>query len=153
VLSGDAVLADELVAVVLGMAYERWDRIDELENPHAYVRRMIVNEYLGWRRRVLRTAVRSDVADLLAPAGDHAEAHADHALLVAELGRLPAKQRAALVLRYYEGLSFQEIAEVLGSGENAVRSNVSRALKKLRIELAPESAATPFPVTTQEVGR
>jgi RNA polymerase sigma-70 factor (sigma-E family) len=153
VLSGDAGLADEIVADVLGVAYERWERIGQLDNPHAYVRRMIVNEYLGWRRRALRTAVRSDVGDLIAPAGDHAETHAVHSQLVDELRRLPAKQRAALVLRYYEGLPFDEIARLLGSGENAVRSNVSRALKKLRIELAPDAEPARFPATVQEVSR
>ena len=153
VLSGDPALADEIVADVLGVAYERWERIGRVENPHAYVRRMIVNEYLGWRRRAMRTAVRSDVGDLLAPARDHAEAHAEHSELVDELRRLPAKQRAALVLRYYEGLPFDEIARMLGTGENAVRSNVSRALKKLRVELAPEGEPARFPVAVEEGAR
>jgi len=52
------------------------------------------------------------------------------------------KQRAALVLRYYEGLTFAEIAEVLGTGENAVRSNISRALRRLRVQMADVPAAS-----------
>ena len=153
VLTGRTWPAEDVVSDVLGRAFERWDRIAATDHPHAYVRRMIVNEYLGWRRRAMRTAVRSDVGDLLAPARDHAEAHAEHSELVDELRRLPAKQRAALVLRYYEGLPFDEIARMLGTGENAVRSNVSRALKKLRVELAPEGEPARFPVAVEEGAR
>jgi RNA polymerase sigma-70 factor (sigma-E family) len=155
VLSGDPRLADELVADVLGNAYERWARIGELENPHAYVRKMVVNEYLGWRRRAARTAVRPEIHELVQPVADHADAHAERQQLLGELRRLPPKQRAVLVLRYYEGLPFGDIAELLGCGENAVRSNVSRALRRLRIQLTDESVNADFPVnpTVAEVHR
>jgi len=147
VLSGNAALADELVADVLGNAYERWPRIGELENPHAYVRKMVVNEYLSWRRRAARTAVRPEMNELVEPVADHADAHADRQQLLGELRLLPPKQRAALVLRYYEGMPFGDIAELLGCGENAVRSNVSRALQRLRVQLTDEPADADFPVT------
>lgn len=143
VLYGDPVLADDIVADVLSTAFERWHQVDAADNVHAYVRRMVVNEYLGWRRRAIRTRARSDIADLLAPVADHADAHAEHAALAAELDKLPRKQRAALVLRYYEGLSFGQIGNLLGSGENAVRSNISRALRRLRVELTASEAETP----------
>jgi RNA polymerase sigma-70 factor (sigma-E family) len=138
VLSGDPVLADDILADVLGTAYERWAQVGAADNVHAYVRRMVVNEYLSWRRRRARLSVRADLADVLAPTADHADAHAEHAQLVVELRTLPPKQRAAVVLRYYEGLPFVEIAALLGSGENAIRSNISRALQKLRIQLTEE---------------
>jgi RNA polymerase sigma-70 factor (sigma-E family) len=138
VLCADARLADDVVADALGRAFEKWDRIRVLESPHAYVRKMVLNEYLGWRRRARRTAVRADLADLVDTVPDHADATADHDQLVAEVKRLPAKQRAALVLRYFEGLDYAEIADLLGSGENAVRSNVSRALVQLRIQLTTD---------------
>jgi RNA polymerase sigma-70 factor (sigma-E family) len=147
VLSGSPALADDLVADVLGNAYERWPRIGGLENPHAYVRKMVVNEYLSWRRRAARTAVRPEMHELVEPVADHADAHADRHRLLGELRQLPPKQRAALVLRYYEGLPFSDIAELLGCGENAVRSNVSRALHRLRIQLTDEPADAGFPVT------
>ena len=146
VLSGDPALADDVVADVLGNAYERWSRIGELENPHAYVRKMVVNEYLSWRRRAVRTAVRAELHELVEPVADHADVHADRHELLGELRQLPPKQRAALVLRYYEGLPFSDIADLLGCGENAVRSNVSRALQRLRIQLTGESADADFPV-------
>ena len=138
VLCADAQLADEVVADALGHAFEKWERIRALEHPHAYVRKMVINEYFGWRRRAKRTSVRADLADLIEAAPDHADAAADREYLVAEVKRLPAKQRAALVLRYFEGLSYGEIAALLGSGENAVRSNISRASAQLRIQFAAE---------------
>ena len=62
-------------------------------------------------------------------------ARAEQQGLVDELRALPPKQRAAIVLRYFEGLEFGEIASVLGTGENAVRSNISRGLARLRIQM------------------
>lgn len=135
VLCGDARLAEDVVADVLGRAYEQWSRIGAMEHPHGYVRRMVVNEYLGWRRRRSRTSVLADLEAVATPVADPAVAHAEASALVDELRLLPPKQRAAVVLRYYEGLSFAEIAALLGGGEAAVRSNVSRALARLRIQL------------------
>jgi RNA polymerase sigma-70 factor (sigma-E family) len=145
VLSGDPVLAEEVVADALATAFEQWDRIRCADSPHAYVRKMVLNEYLRWRRRSARMAVRRDVAELLAPVADHADAHADQQRLLVEMRGLPAKQRAAIVLRYYEELSFAEIADLLGSGENAVRSNISRGLRTLRVQLADDPGVASFP--------
>jgi RNA polymerase sigma factor (sigma-70 family) len=61
--------------------------------------------------------------------------------LIDQLAHLPRQQRAALVLRYYEGLSDAEIADVLGCAQSTVRSNASRALATLRIGLTPLPAA------------
>jgi RNA polymerase sigma-70 factor (sigma-E family) len=135
VLCADPRLADDVVSDVLGAAFELWARIGGLENPHAYVRKMVLNEYLGWRRRSRRTAVRADLSELIEAEPDHADAAADRQHLAGELRRLPPKQRAAIVLRYLEGLSFADIAALLGTGENAVRSNVSRGLAQLRVQL------------------
>jgi len=143
VLCGDPVLAQDIVSDVLGTAYEHWDRIAGADNIHAYVRKMVLNEYLGWRRKVSRLVVRSDVADLLESIPDHADASAVAYDLVAELRQLPSRQRAAVVLRYYEGLSFADIASLLGTGEVAVRTNISRALKRLRVQLTDDEAAVP----------
>lgn len=145
VLTGDPVLADDVVSNALTAAYEHWDRVSAADSPNAYVRRMIVNEFLGWRRRWLRVAPWADLEAVSTPLPDHSGAHADHQELVHELRGLPAKQRAAIVLRYYEGLTFAEIAELLGTGENAVRSNISRGLHRLRMSMSdePERADDP----------
>ena len=78
----------------------------------------------------------ADLSELLPPALDN-----ETEQLLDELHSLPPKQRAAIVLRYYEGLSDVEIADVLGAGVMTVRSNISRGLAKLRIQLS-ESLTT-----------
>lgn len=135
VLTGDPVLADDLLADVLSDAFEHWSKVSAANDPHAYVRRMLVNAVAKSRRRRTRTAPWGDLTGVVEPAADHAAAHAEHHRLVAALRRLPPRQRAAVVLRFYEGLSFAEIAEILGTGENAVRSNVSRGLRRLHVQL------------------
>ena len=137
VLSGDARLAEDVVADVLARAYERWPRVAAMEQPYAYVRRMVVNEYLSWWRRARRATTVAELESFIAPVPDHAQAHADRDALARRLTRLPKRQRATLVLRYYEGLSDTEIAAVLGCAESTVRSNAARALAVLRIQLSP----------------
>lgn len=144
VLCGDAQLAEDLVADVLGRTYELWPRISRMETPNGYVRRMIVNDYLSWRRRRRRTVPVADLGDLAGAQPDHAEAHAARDEVAARLAGLPPRQRACLVLRYYDGLTDAEIADVLGCAAATVRSNVSRALTALRIDaVAPLSTTIP----------
>jgi RNA polymerase sigma-70 factor (sigma-E family) len=139
VLSGETWLADDLVSDVLGRAFERWDRIGRTDHPNAYVRRMIVNEYISWHRRLARTAPHADVDVTSASVSDGSEAHAERDEMIRRLGRLPRRQRAAVVLRYYAGLSDRDIAAHLGCREVTVRSQISRALATLRHD--PEAAA------------
>jgi RNA polymerase sigma-70 factor (sigma-E family) len=154
VLTGDPVLADDIVADVLGTAFERWPRVSAADNVHAYVRRMIVNEFLSWRRRHARTSSWADLSAFAGAVPNPNDDDADHRRLVEEMGALPPKQRAAVVLRYYEGLGFDEIARLLGTGENAVRSNISRALQRLRVNLteADEAGQTGQTGQTGEIG-
>jgi RNA polymerase sigma-70 factor (sigma-E family) len=140
VLCGNPVLAEDILTDVLGRAYEQWDRVSAADNVHAYVRRMLVNEYVGWWRRLARTTPAADVDPGSTP--DHAEQHAERTAVVAELAKLPRKQRAVLVLRFYEGLPDDEIAQVLGCRPSTVRSNASRALATLRIGMT-EMTTTP----------
>jgi RNA polymerase sigma-70 factor (sigma-E family) len=139
ILCGDARQAEDIVADVLARAYEKWTRVSGLDQPYAYVRRMVVNEFLSWRRRAGRAFPVARLDDLVDAEPDHALAHADRDALIDQLATLPRQQRATLVLRYYEGLSDAEIAGVLGCGESTVRSNASRALASLRIGLSPLS--------------
>ncbi|MGH3067456.1 MAG: SigE family RNA polymerase sigma factor [Streptosporangiaceae bacterium] len=137
VLTGDRSLAEDVVQEVLIRANGRWDTIAGPDRPEAYVRKMIVNEYLSWRRRSWRlvpSGAGTEVDGRLAP--DPAAAHAERDAILAELARLPARQRAVLVLRYYEGLSDAEIAETLGCAAGGVRGYAARALAVLRVELA-----------------
>lgn len=135
-LTQDRGLAEDVVQEVLSRAYGRWSRIAGLDQPEAYLRRMVVNEYLSWRRRWARVTPNADLT-VIAEAGteaDHAETHADRAALAAELARLPKRQRTVLVLRYYEHLTDAQIADVLGCPQGTVRSLASRALRTLRVD-------------------
>lgn len=129
-LSGDAALAEDLVQEVLLKVHQRWSKIERLDSPVAYVRRMVVNEHLSWRRKWARIIPMP--APPLADVVDMASAHADRGALLAELRRLPARQGAVLALRYFEGLSDSEIASVLDCRVMTVRACASRALGTLR---------------------
>jgi RNA polymerase sigma-70 factor (sigma-E family) len=142
VLCGDPVLAEELVQDVLARAYERWHLVSAAQDANAYVRRMVVNEFLTWKRRTRRSAPVAHFADDALPGSpDHADGRIDRIDLSGQLSALPAKQRAALVLRYYAGLSFAEVAQTLGCRESSARSHVTRALAALRIQMTAPSPA------------
>ncbi len=136
VLTGDRGLAEDVVQEVLIRANARWQVIENLDRPESYVRKMIVNEYLAWRRRSWRLVLSSAGSGIEGlPTPDPAAGYAEREAMLAELTKLPRRQRAVLVLRYYEGLSDQEIADVLGCKPGTVRGHASRALAALRIEL------------------
>ncbi|TCC63217.1 SigE family RNA polymerase sigma factor [Kribbella pittospori] len=146
VLCGSGHLAEDLVQDTVIKAHRHWGRIQRAERPDAYLRRMVVNEYLSWRRKWSRFVPRPEIwaeADHQQP--DHAVRLADQDEMVAELAKLPRRQRTVLALRYYGGLTDSEIAETIGCSPNTVRSYASRALAALRIELGPSSPATTAP--------
>ena len=144
VLCGDPVLAGDLLADVLGRAFERWEQVSAARDIHAYVRRMLVNEFVSWQRRRSRVVLYAEVGQLVdvqagrfgASGPELGDVQAEREALLAELERLPARQRAALVLRYYEDLSDDEIAATLGCRVGTVRSSISRGLATLRINRA-----------------
>lgn len=149
VLTGDRALAEDVVQEVLIRASARWQRIGQLDRPEHYVRKMVVNEYLSWRRRSWRLVPGGAGPEIdRRQAPDYAQAYAERDALLAELSKLPRRQRAVLVLRYYEGLSDTEIADVLGCAPGTVRGYASRALAALRIELTSSA-----PVLTEEGNR
>ncbi|HZO67843.1 MAG TPA: SigE family RNA polymerase sigma factor [Kribbellaceae bacterium] len=131
-LSGNLHTAEDLLQTVLARAYRHWDRVAAADRPEAYLRRMVVNEFLSWRRRL--TSQEVPVAELLDTAGDDDSSarQAQRDAMWRLLARLPKQQRAVLVLRYYEDLPDPEIAAVLGCSASTVRSNAARALAKLR---------------------
>lgn len=139
-LTGGVHSAEDLVQTVFAQAHRRWARIGALDRPEAYLRTMVVNEFLSWRRLLKNSEV------LLAEPVDQAsredigtrQAQRDAAWRL--LAGLPRKQRAVLVLRYYEDLPDSEIAEVLGVAPVTVRTNAARALATLRDTLSAEEA-------------
>ncbi len=145
VLTGDRYLAQDLAQSALIKAHQKWRRVRTTDQPDAYVRRVLVNEHLSWRRRrssgeipVDRAAEDYGASGTSGVSGTSA-GQPDAAARLAErdsawrlLATLPPKQRAVLVLRYYEDLPDAEIAAVLGCGVSTVRSQASRALATLR---------------------
>ena len=142
VLTGNRDLAQDIVQEVLARAQVRWRRISEADVPEAYVRRMVLNEYLSWRRSWAVRHVHAvgerliDLDDARGGVRDHAEGVVMADVLWKRLATLGRKQRAVLVLRYYEQLEDDQIADLLGCSPATVRSHASRALKTLR--LSPE---------------
>lgn len=136
-LTGDPHAAEDLVQAVLAKAYPRWERISTLDQPEAYLRRTLVHEHLRRRRRRWHREVPVPVVtDTEATAaGDGVEERASQDAAWELLARLPARQRAVLVLRYYEDLPDSEIAAVLGCRAGTVRSQAARALATLRAAL------------------
>ncbi|GAA1605663.1 SigE family RNA polymerase sigma factor [Kribbella sancticallisti] len=135
VLCGSGDLAADLVQDVAVKAHRHWDRVATADSPNAYLRKMLVNEYLSWRRKWSRFVPRAEIVPSEQIA-DHANQQADRDQLLTELAKLPRRQRAVLVLRYFGGLSDPEIAETLGCSASTVRAHASRALAALRIEMA-----------------
>lgn len=144
-LTGDRHLAEDLAQDVLVRLYGRWARVAGMAQLDAYVRRSLVNAHVSWRRRrssgEVPLAEPADAARGGAVAGaDGSEAAVDRDQAWRLLATLPRRQRAVLVLRYYEDLSDREIAEVLGCSAGTVRSQASRALATLRGSLQDVAA-------------
>lgn len=137
-LTGSTDLAGDVVQDAMVRVHGRWSSIRDMDYPVAYVKRMVTNEHLSWRRRWhVRSIVPVDDAALheRSPSrADAAQTVVDRDALWHRMAALPLKQRAVLVLRYYEGMSDAEIAQTLGSSAGTVRSHASRALATLRID-------------------
>jgi RNA polymerase sigma-70 factor (sigma-E family) len=131
-LSGCVAQAEDLVQDVLTRLYPRWERLAAQGSALAYARRSVTNEHLSWRRRWATRHVHfvepADVPDVAVPAVD--DGRDDE--LWQRLQRLPAQQRAAIVLRFYVDLDDAEIAEILACQPVTVRAHVSRGLATLR---------------------
>lgn len=130
-LTGDGHRAEDLVQDTLERLCRRWSRMTHVADPHAYARKILLNQHLTWRRkRVSRELVVADLPERTAR--DETEAIGVRHLLWQRIGTLPPRQRAVVVLRYYEDLADADIAEALGISSVTVRSTALRALAKLR---------------------
>src|SRR5262249_19408779 len=129
---GEAGVAGEWVKCTVFKAFRKWQGATAAARPEAYLKGMVVNEYLSWRRRRSSSELPAAVLDDRPSGQDVGGAHAARAACWELLAELPQQQRAVLVLRYYEDLPDEEIARVLGCGVSTVRSNAARALARLR---------------------
>lgn len=132
-LTRDHQLAEDLLQTALAKAWGAWKRIDT--DHEAYVRRILVNTYASWWRRKWNGERPSEV---LPERGSPipTDTVGDRFDLWEAIGRLPKRQRATLVLRFYEDLTEAETAEMLGCSAGTVKSQTSKALAKLRIDPA-----------------
>lgn len=126
--------AEDLLQTALTKTYLAWDRIDDHRAVDGYVRRTLVNTRTSqWRKRKVDEFSTDEVPEPAATGGpDLTEQQAQRDALLRAVGRLPPRQRAMVVLRYYEDMSEVQTAEVLGVSVGTVKSAVSRALGKLR---------------------
>jgi RNA polymerase sigma-70 factor (sigma-E family) len=125
--------AEDLVQTAMAKAWFAWPRLTT--DPEAYVRKIMFHTYImWWRRRWNRENPAGLLPEDAASRGDaHADVDARDELWQA-LARLPRRQRAVLVLRYYEDLSEAAIAEILECSPGTVKSQASKALAKLRLD-------------------
>ncbi|MEV6103235.1 SigE family RNA polymerase sigma factor [Streptomyces sp. NPDC051940] len=144
-LTANPADAEDLLQTALTKTYLAWDRIEDPRAVDGYVRRALLNTRTSeWRRRRVDEFAAGDELpepDPL-PVVDPAERQATHDAMWRAVLKLPARQRAMVVLRYYEDLTEVQTAEVLGVSVGTVKSAVSRALAKLREDAALEELVT-----------
>jgi RNA polymerase sigma-70 factor (sigma-E family) len=141
VLTGDVSLAEDAVQDALTTACARWGRVSRADDPEAYVKRMVVNAHISWWRRFRRReAPAAEPTRTAPPTVDGSAARADAEAVWALCATLPDRQRAAVVLRFYEEHSYAEIAVLLHCAEATARSHVHRALASLKVTLSKEGA-------------
>ncbi|MFJ2215419.1 SigE family RNA polymerase sigma factor [Streptomyces sp. NPDC101062] len=140
---GDTYLAEDLVQETLGRMYALWGRVSRIDNPAAYAQTVLVRTFLTHQRR--RSAGERPLGEIPEPApgtggpGGSGGPDDDPALRIAllgALGRLAPKDRAVVVLRYWEDRSVEETAEAMNVSSAAVRTRSVRALAKLREQLS-----------------
>ena len=132
-LTGDEATAQDLVQAALVKTWSRWSQVVRQDAPDAYVRRVMMSIFLSWvRRRRWRTELMGGgVPD--EPAAGDAYDDVDRRLLVSRaLGELAPRQRAVVVLRFFDDLTEAQTAEILGCSVGTVKSQSAKALAKMR---------------------
>lgn len=127
---GDAAEAEDLVQTALAKTYANWRRVRSVDAAPGYARTTLVNTAASWfRKKGWRNERPTEVLpETLVHEPDLSDRHT----VVDALGTLPPRQRAVVVLRYYEDLSVAQVASALGVTEGTVKSQTSEALTKLR---------------------
>ena len=131
-ITGDYGQAEDLVQTALAKAWPRWNRIRRRDDPEIYVRRVMLNTWMTWRRRKWRGEKASDQLPDTAGAGDLAGDVAVRLAVRRALGSLTDRQRTVLVLRVFDDLSEAQVAQVLDCAVGTVKATMAHALAKLR---------------------
>jgi RNA polymerase sigma-70 factor (sigma-E family) len=131
-LTGDWTSAEDLVQTALAAAWPRWSDLRRQDAPELYVRKIMVNTFLRWRQRRWNGEIATGRLPEPAAHGDvFAQVDARQSLLAA-LDRLPARQRAVVVLRYFADQTESQTAVAMGCSVGAVKSHAAKALARLR---------------------
>jgi RNA polymerase sigma-70 factor (sigma-E family) len=136
-LGGDWATAEDLLQVALTKTYLAWLRLGTIDAVEPYARRVLVNTATSWWRRRWHGERPTEVLPDL-PASDGLDERLERDRLWRHVVMLPARQRAVLVLRFYEDQSEAETARLLGVSVGTVKSQCARALATLRLRLASE---------------
>ncbi|MEV4618161.1 SigE family RNA polymerase sigma factor [Asanoa sp. NPDC049573] len=139
-LTGDWATAEDLLQTALTKIYLAWRRLGEIEAVEPYARRVLVNTSISWWRRRWHGERPTEVLPERAVA-DRVDEQLERDALWRHVQSLPARQRAVLVLRFYEDLSEAQTAAILDISTGTVKSQTSRALTTLRARLGAERAA------------
>ena len=140
-LCGDWHLAEDVVATALTKLYVAWPRVARRDEVDAYVRRIVVHCLADERRHVRWRRERTTYQAPERPVADHAQESADRLTAQRALAKLPARQRAAIVLRYWEDQSVEQTAALLNCSTGTVKSQCARGLSTLRELLAHSEGA------------
>lgn len=138
-LIGDQHLAEDLVQTALAKTHLAWRRLRDTGHAEAYTRKIMYHQVISWWRRHRSREVVTDT--IPEPGVVDADFGALRMTMLAALDVLPPKQRAVIVLRFYDDLTERETAEQLGCSIGTVKSYTARALQRLRRE-APQLGIT-----------
>ncbi|HYN93311.1 MAG TPA: SigE family RNA polymerase sigma factor, partial [Pilimelia sp.] len=142
-LAGDWATAEDLLQTALTKTYLAWKRLGEIEAVEPYARRVLVNTATSWWRRRWHGERPTEVLPER-PAPDRLDEQLERDALWRHVKSLPARQRAVLVLRFYEDMSEAQTAALLSISVGTVKSQTSRALGTLRQRLAAEGVEAPL---------
>lgn len=137
---GDAGVAEELTQETLAVVWDKWTRVQQMQSPEAWALRVGLNLSKTWirrkvaERRALRRADRAPIHVLLPDRVDVRDG----------VARLPQRQRAAIVLRFYADLTVTETAQVMGCAPGTVKALTHQGIAALRRELAPAGQETSY---------
>lgn len=144
-LTGDWGTAEDLLQTALVKTWFKWDRLREKDAAESYVRQVMARTYATWWRRKWRGELATGELPDVPARDDYDDVDARHALRIA-LAELPPRQRAIVVLRFYEDLSEAQVASLLGCSVGTVKSTASRALVRLRGLVGDVPGASALPV-------
>jgi RNA polymerase sigma-70 factor (sigma-E family) len=142
-MTGDYQRAEDLLQTTLLRVYQRWPQVDAMERPGAYARKVLVSQAVSWWR--LRSSHETGLRQQDEPAwGGRVEEVAEHERVWQAILTLPPRQRAVIVLKYFEDLSEAEIAVTLRMARGTVKSHGHAAARRLA-RLLEEPARRPSP--------